>query len=355
MHRGGNVSVNVNSTLFFRSLHQEWANQTSSFRPHRPLLYYRAISDFNVSLLESSTFHARNARDQLFDYYRADILAKAIAYYLDDYALFKMRLPVMVCQYLQFEPLLRLMDDIAVYVQQPKGTWSLQKEVEIESEFGRRTGAVFGGVHSIYNAAVSEEHRGKKTLFTVDDTNRSEAVKWHRDHWTLGTNDDTKIPHFYAMMDFDDVHSERVFGVRLSGIRGMATLLHVIAMVDAKAWPLGERCFDLQRHDGNVRDTAHSEMVALSDVVTAYFRNVLPFILGNATESERVHLEEWVIKWTGGETDGAKLMIKWLDQDKRLFANIRSWQLYQRDVPRNLYWNRRRHFDRIHRGEQWEI
>lgn len=157
------------------------------------------------------------------------------------------------------------------------------------------------------------------------------------------------------MMNFDDQHSAKVFGLRLSAIRGMALLVNVVSMIDANAWPLEERCFDIKKHRGNIRETARREMLGLSDVLVSYF-SIL-----NATESVDEDVIGDIQKWTAHEhavedidgLDVSNLMTKWLDEDKALFANIRSWQLYHRDVPRQLFWERMRTF-RAH-DDPWEI
>ena len=356
VHQGGNHTVDVNATLFFGALHEKYRQQTLSFREHAPeILHFGYISDFNVSLLESSTFHARNAKDQLFEFYRSDLLAKAIAYYLSDYQMFKIRLPHLVCQYLQFDALIGVMEDIANY----NGN---ERVPQKEEELKRKTNGIFGGMFSIYNPAVKMEHRGKKTIDTVFDTDYSESVRWNRDKWTMNTNLDTKILHFYEMMDFDDLYSDYVFGVRFSGIRGMAALVNVIAMIDADIWPIGERCFDLKRYHGNIRDTAHLEMSGISRVLASYFENMLPIIMENVGEAMRDGVREEIKRWIGVaeqdvlDVDGldvSNVIQLWLDEDKKMFANIRAWQLYQRDVPRNLFWERRKRF-KAH-DVPWEI
>merc|ERR1712087_565679 len=87
-------------------------------------------------------------------------------------------------------------------------------------------------------------------------------------------------------------------------------------------------------------DTILAEVGGLSEVLSTYIRNILPFVLDHGVDKERIKL--WLavddLEFRGFDVPG--LLTRWLKQDQKLFANIRAWQLYQRDVPRNLFWER---------------
>ena len=141
----------------------------------------------------------------------------------DDYSLFKLRIPQMVCGYLQTDRLVQLMRDIADYHEHNT------RDEQSEQRFRREAKSLFKGEHSIYGPRV--EYRGNTTIHTVHEKNHSIPVIWHRDNWTH-TNADTKIPHFYDMWRFDDMYSDVVFGLRLSALRGMMTLINMLHVTD---------------------------------------------------------------------------------------------------------------------------
>ena len=61
--------------------------------------------DISGSLLSENAAHSQDTRHKVFSYYRADLLAKVIVFYVDDYILFERSLPDWVCKFVNLEPL----------------------------------------------------------------------------------------------------------------------------------------------------------------------------------------------------------------------------------------------------------
>eukprot|EP01083_Nonionella_stella_P016718 46694_1 len=330
----------IRSSEYFSGVFKYYRNVTSSWREHPPSINkYTLISDVNVSLLDSQTFHQSGAQSRLLEYYRSDLLAKAMVYYAVDYKLFNRTIPDIVCNYLQYDALRQLMKSIAKYFR--SGTMN----VEVEKAFGLKAKNIFNGYSAIYNQW--SKRKGYKTIYV--DRNGTNTLLFDRDKWTFDTNLDTKIPHLYDMMDFDDAYKEITFGVGLAGLRGMATLVNVMSVIDPRTWPTNDKCFYLRKHGWSLQDTIQNELHEMMSVVHTYFVNILPVIRNTLPNEQMKYVDNKIRIWTDqgpmrndfSNLNVAKLITKWIEEDKALYANIKAWVLYQRDVPRQMFYQKK--------------
>ena len=320
---------------YFKGVHEYYHMISKDYRPHKPIINLPGhVNEVNVSLMETVTFHASKANDKLYKYYRSDILAKAIAYYEDDYVLFKQNIPNIVCDYLKYDELDKLMDSVIAYYQTGKNDGNLETAESI-----------YHGKFSIFTDD-DIDYRGSKVIDTVEDLNQSIPLKWDRNKWIFDTNQDTKIPYFYEMKDFDDEYENQMFGVSLSGLRGMVTLINIISIIDPRTWPKQQKCFNLDNDNGDIKDISRKELSHITGLLYKYLYRLLPVVLNKLSNDDngikKKEISNKIEKWTDttdiGKLDIPKLIIKWIEQDKKMYANIRSWFLYHRDVPRNMFW-----------------
>lgn len=333
IHVNKNKTKQVPSQDYFKGVHEYYNLITKDWRKNWPEINnVYSISDVNVSLLETATFHAQNAQTKIFKYFRSDILAKAIAYYQDDYVLFKLNIPY-ICDYLKYDKLSKLIDSVVKYYQ------NNQKDKKLEQSFIEESRNIYHGYYSIYSP--KSKFRGEKVITTCKDENQSVPLIWNRDKWTKETNKDTKIPFFYDMKDFDDEYKEQLFEISFSGIRGMMTLINILSFIDPKTWPENQSCFNLQSNKRDLDITTRLEIQHIIELLHKYFNQLLPEFLKLDGVNEKVILQKFK-QWTQ-TTDLSKLnipqlVIQWIEQDKQMYINIRGWVLYQRDVPRNMFY-----------------
>ena len=346
-HRGEDKAEYIKASPFFEKLTRDYVNATKDWRKNEPEFnHWHTISEVNVSLLETSaTFHSSHANTKIYKYFRADLLAKALAFYEDDYTLFKLNIPDVVCDFLKMHELSKLMDSVIKYYGKNTKKVSKKSKKKKRKKFIKTAQDIFYGNNSIYGPAT-DRNRGHKVIHTVDDKNESIKVSWNRDDWIFKYNKDTKIPGFYQMKDFDDEYGRhKLFGVSLSGIRGMMTLINFISFIDPRTWPQNGTCFNLQSNGGDVDGIIEKNIRDIAHLLQKYFNRLLPILFEHVEDEDKKGIIAELKKWTGhnlsktllGNKKMNDLISTWTEQDKWLYNNIRGWVLYLRDVPRNQY------------------
>eukprot|EP01084_Bolivina_argentea_P082971 150220_1 len=238
--------------------------------------------DLSGSFLDKESYHSINTSLRLFQFYRADLLAKVISFYENDYILFNMSLPEWICKFVNINNVI----DVRKY-----GEYSVYYKDYDHDVIVNESGLIW---------------------------NRSYEINKRMNKY------DTFIPMFYEMIDFD-----REYNTLIHKIRGIAILSNILTFVDVDILPL---CFRNNGWDYTIM--MNRERKNIIRLIRLYFNQYLG--------KENIDIpNEFVVKdQESNSVNFEQTFIQWRDQDKIIYHNIRNNVLFMRDIPRKQLWER---------------
>eukprot|EP01083_Nonionella_stella_P080004 219611_1 len=271
---------------------------------------YRAgnVLDISGSLLSENAAHAQDTRRKVYSYYRADLLGKAIVYYLDDYVLFDRQLPQWICAFVHVEGVLeRVMEVNSIYADHTH-TMDKEKAILFDSPHNPLT----LGKTSIWNELTSGEEKANVTARTIQLTDKQ--------------RENTKLKCFYDVLLPADVQYHTLFAV----LRGTSFLLDVLLNVDEKVLPIH-------------RDDLVEKKKILMRVLHLYLNEYIPYRLRLHDDDDTFGEAHWldIMKClhleldANGAMDVNQLSQQWDNENDDIIEQVRYNMLYNRDVPRN--------------------
>ena len=155
--------------------------------------------DLSGSFLDKQSYHTTNGSRKIFQFYRADLLAKVVAFYELDYQLFNVTLPEWICKFIDIKPL-------GEYV---AGKRKQTAEIQEVLDYGE-----YSTYYKDYDHEAIVNESGSIWNRTFELKVRRKVYK-------------TLIYKFYAMMEFDGLYDTIIHK-----IRGIAALSNVLTFVD---------------------------------------------------------------------------------------------------------------------------
>ena len=265
--------------------------------------------DLSGSFLDKQSYHTTNGSTKLFQMYRADLLAKVVAFYELDYKLFNISLPEWICKFTDIVDLARFADR-SIHKTMPGS-----KEV---LSYGQ-----FSTYYKDYDHQAIVNESGLLWNRTYELTQRRKAYT-------------TLIYKFYEMKEFDEKHDTII-----SKIRGIAALSNMLTIVDRSILP---KCFTKSLPHGfkpwNLMGIIEREKKLLTQIIDGYFNKFLLF-----PKNKHIHLpDEFVYRLV--DIDGIlkvnamETFNKWRNNDKVMYYNIQQSVSFMREVPRkDIFWN----------------
>eukprot|EP01084_Bolivina_argentea_P026583 49434_1 len=304
--------------------------------------------DISGSLLSENAAHAQNTRLKVYSYYRTDLVAKLIVFYIDDYVLFKRKLPNWICSFVNVESVLEKIKNINLMYKDfddRKLKVDNKKFAILQMERG-----IFFGANMTWLRVTQKERY--KLLKKVDANNLltfGKTSSWHEHtsiKWMKNMTErnmhlfdefriNTKLKCFYDIL----IRVDREYGTLFSRLRGISLLLDVLMNVDVNILPNNEnKCLlteDILGEKNNV----------LIDIMNVYLNEYIPYRLrfGNDNGNSEVKFEnKWVdimkclhLDLIDGRMDHVKLYEQWHTENIKIFDAIIENMVYTKNMPRN--------------------
>lgn len=263
--------------------------------------------DLSGSFLDKKSWHTTNGSTKLFQMYRADLLAKVIAFYELDYKLFNITLPEWICKFIDIEELNEFAGS-PLHKTMPNAKQVLS----------------YGQYSSYYKDYDHTAIVNESGLIW----NRSYELTERRKAYT------TLIDKFYEMKEFDEKHETII-----SNIRGIAALSNMLTIVDRSILP---QCFTQQVQGfkpWNFMGRIEREQKSITSVIHKYFNKYLLLSV-----NQHIKIPDGFV-YKSMDIDGVikvnalETFNQWKSNDKVMYHNIQESMSYMREVPRkDIFW-----------------